>query len=89
MTRPDTIRLTIEYTGKEPFHEEVHGNPTFQELKLKAMKAFDLEQSAANEYVLQFEGTDLDEKRHVDSLCGADVTLQLTLKHEPVKGSRS
>jgi len=80
------IHLIIEYTGKEPFREIVRGNPTFLELKRQAMKAFGLEPSAATKYVLQIAGTDLDERRHLDSLGKKNVVLQLTLKHEPVKG---
>jgi len=81
-----TIHLTVNYTGKEPFREAVHDNPTFHELKLMAMRAFGLELPAAAKYVLQYNGTDLDDQRHIESLDEKHVVLQLTLKHEPVKG---
>lgn len=86
MGHDHTIDLTVEYTGKEPFHETVHGNPTFHELKLRAMRAFGLEPSAASKYVLQYAGTDLDDRRQIDSLGQKHLVLQLTRKHEPVKG---
>ena len=80
------IHLTVEYTGKKPFQEEVSGNPTFGEIKLQAIKHFELDPSSASKYVLQDDGTDLDDKRHLDSLGKDKIVLQLTLKHEPVKG---
>jgi hypothetical protein len=81
-----TIKITVEYTGKTPFAEEVHGNLTFHHIKLAAMKAFELEPSAASSYVLQDGGTDLPDQAHVDSLGRAVLLLHLTLKEEPVKG---
>lgn len=81
-----TIKITVEYTGKTPFAEEVQGNPTFHHIKLAAMKAFELEPAAANNYVLQDGGTDLSDQAHVNSLGRSVLMLQLTLKEEPVKG---
>lgn len=81
-----TIEVTVEYTGKRPFIEEVHGNPTFRHVKLAAMRAFDLEASAADNYVLQDGGMDLSDQAHVESLGRAVLALHLTLKGEPVKG---
>ena len=86
MSHHKPVNLTIEYTGKEPFREEVRDNPTFGEIKLQAMKHFDLEVSTGSKYVLQYEGSDLDDNRHVDSLEKEKVVLQLTLTKEPVKG---
>ena len=81
-----SIKITINYTGRAPFHEEENGNPTFEHIKKEAMKAFDLERSASDKYVLQFEGTDLADDKHIESLGRDNITLLLTLKSEPVKG---
>jgi len=86
MSHEHPILLTVEYTGKKPFHEGVSGNPTFGEIKLQSMKHFELDPSSASKYVLQDEGTDLDDKRHLESLGKDKIVLQLTLKQEPVKG---
>lgn len=81
-----TIKITVNYTGNAPFHEEEKGNPTFGHIKKEAMRSFDLEQSAAKDYVLQFEGIDMADDKHIDSLGRTEVTFLLTLKREPVKG---
>jgi hypothetical protein len=80
------ITVTVTYVGVEPFVEEVHGNPTLEHVKRAAMKKFELEQSAAAKYVLQFQGTDLDDKTHVETFGQTTLTLVLALKQEPVKG---
>lgn len=86
MENKHPIHVTVEYTGKKPFREEVAGNPTFGEVKLQAMKHFELDPSSAGKYVLQYEGTDLDDNRHLEALGKEKVDLQLTLNHEPAKG---
>ena len=86
MNDKKAISVTIEYTGHAPYHDDVHGNPVIKAIKLAAMKAFGLEPSAADKYVLQYEGTDLDDTKHIQSLGKSDIKLALTLKHEPTKG---
>jgi hypothetical protein len=86
MSHDNSINVTVNYTGNEPFREQVRGNPPFHQIKMAAMRAFGLEPAAAGKYVLQYDGTDLDDKRHIDSLGKENVTLVLTLKEEPVKG---
>jgi hypothetical protein len=78
--------ITVQYTGKEPFHEDVHDDPTFHDVKLKAMGKFGIERSAAPQYVLQHDGVDLPEDKRVSSLHQRAIMLVLTLKHEPPKG---
>lgn len=80
------IEITVEYTGKDPYMEGVHGNPTFEHIKLQAMKAFGLEASAASRYVLQLDGADLSDRAHVGSLGRTSMTLELVLNQEPEKG---
>lgn len=82
----DKFRITVLYVGKEPFEETLHGDPTFGGVKVEAMTVFDLEPASAEKYVLQFEGTDLDDAKHVSTLGQKKLTLTLTLAKEPVKG---
>lgn len=79
-------KITVQYVGEEDFVDEVHGDPPFKTVKLAAMKKFELEESAAKNYVLQYGGTDLDDKKHVSSLGLSNFTLTLTLIEEPTKG---
>jgi hypothetical protein len=80
------FHITVLYVGKEPFVEVIHADPTFGGVKSEAMSVFDLELAAASNYVLQYEGTDLDDTNHVSTLGHAKLTLTLTLAKEPVKG---
>ncbi len=86
MSHKKPIHVTVDYTGQKPWHETVDDNPTFHDIKLNAMHHFDLERSSADKYALQYDGTDLRESHHLDSLGHEKVTLLLTLKEEPVKG---
>lgn len=84
--KPSTVLVTVKYVGKNDYTDEVRGDPVFSAIMLKAMHSFDLEASAADKYVLQYEGRDLDGKAHVSSLEQNTIVLTLTLKEEPVKG---
>jgi hypothetical protein len=82
----ETFDITVQYTGKEPFYEVAHDDPTFHNVKLKAMHKFGIEPSAADKYVLQHNGVDLPEDQRVSTLDETTIVLILTLKHEPPKG---
>jgi hypothetical protein len=82
----ETFDISVQYTGKEPFHEVAHDDPTFHDVELKAMHNFGIERSAAPQYVLQHDGVDLPGEERVSSLHERTVILLLTLKHEPPKG---
>lgn len=81
-----TISITVQYVGVDDFKEDVHGDPVFQAIKLKALDKFELEKSAADKYVLQFNGADLLDTAHVSSLNLPSFTLVLMRKKEPEKG---
>jgi hypothetical protein len=83
---PEKVEITVKYTGKHDFREEVPGGDPFGEVKLQAMRHFGIEPSAASKYVLQHDGVDLPDSQHVSSLHKKHVSLVLTLKHEPPKG---
>jgi hypothetical protein len=82
----EKVHVTVEYTGTEPFSASFPKSTTFHHIELEAMRAFGLEAAAADKYALQFHGADLDDRRPIGSLGQKDVHIQLTLKHEPVKG---
>lgn len=81
------VQITVQYVGHAPFTEEVHGDPVLKEIKLSAMRKFDLEASAADKYVLQENGVDLKDDAHVSSLGQGPVVLVLHLKQEVPKGA--
>jgi hypothetical protein len=81
-----TISITVQYVGADDFVEDVHGDPVFKVVKLKALDKFELEKSAADMYVLQYGGTDVSDTAHVSSLGLPSFTLVLMRKKEPEKG---
>lgn len=80
------IQVTVTYTGKNDFQESVAPSTRFGAVKLDAMNGFGLDPAKADEYVLQYGDTDLDDGRPVASLGREDVKLRLMLKSEPTKG---
>jgi hypothetical protein len=83
---PEKVHVTVTYTGKHDFHETIPPSTTFGTVKVSAMKTFGLDRAAADQYVLQYDDTDVADGQPVGSLGREDVKLRLTLKHEPHKG---
>lgn len=84
---PEKVHVTVTYTGKNDFRETVPPSTTFGTIKVTAMKdGFGLDPAAADEYVLQFDNTDMADAQPVGSLDREDVKLRLMLKSEPHKG---
>jgi hypothetical protein len=81
------ITVTVQYVGKNDFHESFEEQTTIGHVKRKAMHAFDLEESSANKYALQLNGTDLVDGATLSTLHKASVTLQLVLIGEVAKGN--
>ena len=84
--RPRQIEVIVEYVGKQDFSETFPATVSLQDVKVKALKAFGLELSAQENYVLQFNGVDLDKNAKLNSLHAQRVVLTLALVKEPVKG---
>lgn len=83
---PERIEVVVEYVGKQDFNEAFPATVSLQDVKVKAMKAFGLEPSAQDNYVLQFKGVDLEKNTKLSSLHAQPVILTLALIKEPVKG---
>jgi hypothetical protein len=81
-----TTDITVKYTGKADFQETAQDEATFHHVKLKALHHFGIEHSASSKYVLQYEGVDLADDKHVSTLHQHTLVLVLTLNHEPPKG---
>lgn len=83
---PERVEVVVEYVGKQDYSETFPATVSLQDVKVKAMKAFGLELSAQENYVLQFNGVDLDKNAKLNSLHAQRVVLTLALVKEPVKG---
>jgi hypothetical protein len=80
------IGVIVLYTGQDTYTGEFAPEVPIGTVKRKAMKQFGLEESSADEYALQFEGVDLDDKKKVGDITGHSVTLTLVRIKPQEKG---
>jgi len=80
------VKISVSYTGQEAYVDEVAPEVPIGTVKRKAMKQFGLEESATDQYALQYEGANLDDKRKVDDIAGNEVTLTLVRVKPQEKG---
>jgi hypothetical protein len=81
----DKVSVTVQYAGKNDFTEEVPAGEELQAVKVRVMKAFELNAGDASRYVLQFGGADVKEHVKVGTF-GTTVVLTLALADEVAKG---
>jgi uncharacterized protein YacL (UPF0231 family) len=80
------IKVTVAYTGHDDYEGEFSPEESIGTVKRKAMHQFDIEESAADKYVLQHDNVNLDDKIKVGALGKCDVKLVLLLKQPQEKG---
>ena len=80
------INVVVEYVGQNNFSEEIPPETSIQAVKVRAMHFFQLDPGSAGKYVLQYNGSDIEESRHVGDFGTSTVVLTLTLKNEVNKG---
>jgi hypothetical protein len=80
------IEATVSYTGHDDYQGEFSPEVPVGTVKRKAMKEFDIEESAADKYALQFNGTNLDDHTKIGDLGKPEVKLVLVLKQPQQKG---
>lgn len=81
------IHVVVSYIGHQPWDHPFRPTDTVHTVKLAAMAKFELEQSAANNYVLQLNEVDLDEGTEIGTLKKNPLNVVLVLKKEPHKGT--
>lgn len=80
------IAVTVAYTGHDSYQGEFAPEVPVGTIKRKAMHQFDIEESAADQYALQFAGANLDEQTKIGDLHRHQVDLVLVLKKPQEKG---
>ena len=81
------IHVVVSYIGHEPWKHPFRPADTVHAVKVEAMtKGFDLEESAAGNYALQFSGGDLPEATTIGQLGKNPLNVDLVLTKEPQKG---
>lgn len=80
------LEVIVAYMGEKDFESEFPGGENVKAVKLAAMKAFGLEASSHDKYVVVADDVVVDEKAHIRDLGDAWLRLRLRLKDEPIKG---
>jgi hypothetical protein len=80
------IFVKVAYTGHDEYEAELPREDTIGMVKLKAMKAFEIELSAADKYVIQHDGVNLEDKVKLGTLGRREAKLVLLLKKPQEKG---
>lgn len=87
MNEHQEIHVVVSYLGHDPWKHPFRPTDTVHTVKVEAMtKGFGLEETAADKYVLQANGTDVPETTALDQFGKNPVEFQLVLKEEPNKG---
>lgn len=80
------ITVIVAYTGHDEFKDEFAPETPVGTVKRKAMHQFGIEASAADNYALQFNGVNLEDKTKIGELGKEEVKLVLHLKKPQPKG---
>jgi hypothetical protein len=79
------IHVDVSYTGHDDYTGEFSPEVPVGTVKRKALKEFGIEESAADQYVLQYDGVTVDDKK-IGDLGSHEVKLVLLLKKPQQKG---
>jgi hypothetical protein len=80
------IKVTVSYTGQDPFEHKFTPETTVGTVKVKAMELFKLEKGAADKYALQYDGVSLDDATKIGKFGKCELPLVLMLKKPQEKG---
>ena len=80
------IDIIVKYVGKTDFTDKVPAEMVLKAVKMQAMKFFELDPGSANKYVIQYNGADVNETKHVGDFGTNPVTFTLMLAKEVNKG---
>ncbi len=80
------IEVEVAYTGHDEFKGTFPPEDTVGTVKRKAMDKFGIEPSAADQYVLQHAGVNVDDGRDIDDFGKHEVKFVLLLKKPQEKG---
>lgn len=80
------ITVVVSYTGHDDYQDQFSPETPVGTIKRKAMHQFGIEESAADKYVIQFNGVNIDDSTKIGTLGGPVVKLILLLKQPQEKG---
>ena len=80
------VTVTVDYTGADPYVDDVAPEAELVSVKQKALHAFGIEPSAGGDYALQFAGVNQDDHIKVGDLGTEHVTLTLVRVKPQEKG---
>ena len=80
------IKVSVSYTGHDPYEHKFTPETTLGTVKAKAMELFKIEPGAADKYVLQFDGASYDDATKIGKFGKCELPLVLLLKKPQEKG---
>jgi hypothetical protein len=86
MNEQKKVLVKVAYTGHDEYADGFPPEVPVGTIKRKALHAFQIEESAADQYAIQFSGTNVDDKTKIGELGKGEVSLVLVLKKPQEKG---
>jgi hypothetical protein len=80
------VKVRVDYTGHDHFSGEFSPETLAGAVKVTAMPTFGLEPSAADKYVLQHDGVNVDDSTPIGAFDKHNVKFDLVLKKPQEKG---
>lgn len=80
------VEVEVAYTGHHEYKEVCPPETSIGTIERKALRHFHIEESAADKYVLQHDGVNLDDNTEIGSFGKHEVKLVLVLKKPQEKG---
>jgi len=80
------LTVIVSYTGQDDYQDDFSPETPVGTVKSKAMHQFGIEPSAADKYVIKFNGVNIPETTKIGTLGGPVIKLVLLLKKPQEKG---
>ena len=80
------LKVTVAYTGHDEYSDSFPPEVPVGTIKRKALHTFQIEESAADQYAIQFGGTNIEDKTKIGELGTGEIKLVLVLKKSQEKG---
>jgi len=86
MNEDKKVKVTVAYTGHDEYAESFAAEVPVGTIKRKSLHTFQIEENAADQYAMQFGGTNIDDKTKIGELGRGEIKLTLVLKKPQEKG---
>jgi hypothetical protein len=80
------LSATVKYVGHSDFQETFPSSTEVRHVKAQALKTFGIEESAASQYALQYDKSDVADQTRLESFGQQTLIFTLVLINEVPKG---